>query len=141
MKRPRVGFVGVGSIGSQRMASIAADDVVDAVAVADPSPDALAHANSLAPAARRYPSLESMLAGESLAGAGLATPSASHAEQAITALLRGVAVFSQRSLGRTAAETAAVVDYARRTDRLLGLCLSFRHSTAARRVRDLVRSG
>ena len=56
-------------------------------------------------------------------------------------LERGAAVFCQKPLGRTAAEVRAVVDAARAADRLIGVDLSYRFTTAMRLVRDLVRSG
>jgi predicted dehydrogenase len=71
----------------------------------------------------------------------IATPSALHADQAAAALERGAAVFCQKPLGRTAAETAWVVDAAKRADRLLGVDLSYRFLEGARRVRELIQSG
>jgi predicted dehydrogenase len=52
-----------------------------------------------------------------------------------------VAVFCQKPLGRTAAETQAAVDAARRADRLLAVDLSYRFTEGMRRIRDLVRAG
>jgi predicted dehydrogenase len=71
----------------------------------------------------------------------IATPSALHAEQCIAAFNRGLAVFCQKPLGRTAAEVRGVVQAARRADRLLGVDLSYRWTQAASVVRDVVRSG
>ena len=120
--RPRLGFVGVGWIGRARMEAVAAD--AEVAAIADPAlPDALE-------------SLDELLARE-LDGIVIATPSALHAEQAIAALEAGLAVFCQKPLGRTAAETAAVVDAARRTDRLLAIDLSYRFTRAAEALRQL----
>jgi len=65
----------------------------------------------------------------------IATPSALHAEQAQAALARGVAVFCQKPLGRDAAEAGAVVEAARRADRLLGVDLSYRHTRAVEALR------
>ena len=50
-------------------------------------------------------------------------------------------MFCQKPLGRTAAETAAVVVAARDADRLLGVDLSYRETDGMRAARDLVRSG
>jgi predicted dehydrogenase len=76
-----------------------------------------------------------------LAGLVIATPSALHARQSIMALERGVAVFCQKPLGRTALEAGAVVAAARRADRLLGVDLSYRFTRAMGRVRELVAGG
>jgi predicted dehydrogenase len=84
--------------------------------------------------------LDAMLA-MGLDGVAIATPSALHAEQSILALRRGAAVFCQKPLGRTAAEAQAVVEAARRADRLLAVDLSYRFTEGMRRIRDLVRAG
>jgi predicted dehydrogenase len=71
----------------------------------------------------------------------IATPSALHAEQSVAALGRGLAVFCQKPLGRTAGEVGAVVRAARTADSLLDADLSYRFTEAGRAVRRLVRSG
>jgi predicted dehydrogenase len=74
-------------------------------------------------------------------GVVIATPSALHAAQSIEALAAGAAVFCQKPLGRDAPETAAVVQAARRADRLLGTDLSYRHAAAFIALRDLIQGG
>ena len=64
-----------------------------------------------------------------------------HATQAITALEAGLAVFCQKPLGRTAAETRKVVAAARAADRLLGVDLSYRAVEGIRRMGEFCRSG
>jgi predicted dehydrogenase len=56
-------------------------------------------------------------------------------------LERGVAVFCQKPLGRTAAEVAAVVDAARAADRLLAVDLSYRFTEGMVRIRELIAAG
>jgi predicted dehydrogenase len=126
--RPRLGFLGVGWIGRHRMDALIATGTAEVGAIADPAlPEALA-------------SLHELLELD-LDGVVIATPSALHAEQAIAALERGLAVFCQKPLGRTAAEAAAVVDAARAADRLLAVDLSYRHTESARRIRAAVAAG
>jgi len=139
-RRPRIGFLGAGWIGAHRMEAMLAAGQVEAAAIADPAPDRLNAAATLAPGAARADGLEGLLALD-LDGIVIATPSAMHAEQAIMALERGVAVFCQKPLGRTAAEAAGVVDAARSADRLLGVDLSYRHTEAMRRIRELIQTG
>jgi predicted dehydrogenase len=118
--KPRVGFLGLGWIGSARLEAVRLD--VEVAAVADPAvPDAL-------------DSLEELLEREP-DGVVIATPSALHAEQALLALDAGVAVFCQKPLGRTGTEAQAVVDAARAADRLLGVDLCYRFTRAAEAVR------
>jgi predicted dehydrogenase len=137
--RPRLGFLGVGWIGRHRLKAVLQSGLADVVAVADLAAENAGAAQELVPA-KAVHSLPELLA-EELDGLVIATPSALHAEQAITALERGVAVFCQKPLARTAAETARVIDAARRADRLLAVDLSYRFVEGAQRVRELVRSG
>jgi predicted dehydrogenase len=126
--RPRLGFLGAGWIGRQRLEAVADSGCADVTAVADPAlEDAL-------------DSLDELLELH-LDGIVIATPSALHAEQAVAALEHGVAVCCQKPLARTAAETERVVAAARKADRLLALDLSYRWTKAARSVREVVQSG
>jgi predicted dehydrogenase len=144
--RPRLGFLGTGWIGRHRMEAIAAGGDAVVAAVSDPSPDAARQAADAARAAQGggevavVDSLDALLA-EGVDGVVIATPSALHAEQSVRALERGAAVFCQKPLARTGAESRRVVDAARSADRLLGVDLSYRHTAGMRAVRDLVRGG
>jgi predicted dehydrogenase len=122
--RPRLGFLGVGWIGRNRLEAIERAGVAEVAGICDP---ALPESQDLE--------------GLELDGIVIATPSALHAEQAIAAFERGLAVFCQKPLARTAAEARRVVAAARAADRLLGVDLSYRHVRAFRAARDLVRSG
>jgi predicted dehydrogenase len=139
-RRPRLGFLGVGWIGRHRMQAIADSGAADIVAIADPSAQMVQEALSLASGAKAAEGLDGLLAHD-LDGIVIATPSALHAEQSIRALDRGVAVFCQKPLGRSAAETQAVVDAARRADRLLAVDLSYRFTAGMTLIRDLVQQG
>ena len=122
--KPRLGFLGVGWIGRNRLEAIERSGVAVIAGVSDP---ALEESDDLATLA--------------LDGVVIATPSALHAQQAMDALGRGSAVFCQKPLARTAAEARAVVEAARAADRLLGVDLSYRHVRAFQVARELVQSG
>ena len=139
-RAPRLGFLGTGWIGRDRLAAIARSTVADVALVVDPSPACVDAALRDAPGAAAAASLDELLRAD-LDGIVIATPSALHAEQAIAALDAGVAVFCQKPLGRTEAETAAVVEAARRANLLLGVDLSYRQTAAAQAVRRAVASG
>ena len=94
---PRLGFLGVGWIGRNRLDAVVDAEVGEAAAIADPA----------VPGALR--TLDELLEQE-LDGVVIATPSALHAEQAIAALDAGLAVFCQKPLGRNEAEARAVVE-------------------------------
>ena len=138
--KPRVGFLGTGWIGRHRMAAIVATGLVEAAAVADPSPEGVAEALAISPQAQVVGSLDEMLALR-LDGVVIATPSALHAAQAVQALEAGVAVFCQKPLGRSGAEVSAVIAAARKADRLLGIDLSYRETAAMQAIRPLVQDG
>jgi len=140
MIRPRVGFLGTGWIGRNRMAAMLQAGEIEAVAIVDPSPDCVEEALKLAPHAQALPTLEAMLALD-LDGIVIATPSALHAGQAISALKHGAALFCQKPLGRNEEEARAVIEAAREADRLLAVDLSYRKTAAARAVIDQIRSG
>ena len=137
LRRPRVGFLGVGWIGRHRMAAMLTDGRIDAVAVADPNAEMVEEALGLAPTAAHCPHLDGLLS-QGLDGLVIATPSALHAKQTIRALDAGVAVFCQKPLGRDAMETQAAIAAAKRADRLLAVDLSYRHTAAAQALRDLI---
>jgi len=140
VRRPRLGFVGVGWIGASRMHALAATGLADVVAVADPDSASRAEAVARVPGVAGVDDLAQLLALD-LDGVVIATPSALHAEQALQVLGQGVAVFCQKPLGRDLAETRSVLDAARTADRLLGVDLSYRHLAAVEAVRALLRGG
>lgn len=140
LARPRLGFLGVGWIGRHRMEAILGAGAVEIAAIADSSEEMAAEARKLAPEAELASSLDELLA-LGLDGIVVATPSALHADQAIRALEADAAVFCQKPLGRTAEETRRVVEAARKADRLLAVDLSYRHTQAMVKIRELVRSG
>jgi predicted dehydrogenase len=138
--RPRLGFLGVGWIGRHRLRAIVESGLACAAAIADAASDAAAAAAADAPGCAVASSLDELLA-LGLDGVVIATPSALHAEQAVRALERGVAVFCQKPLARTASEARRVVDAARAADRLLGVDLSYRHVAGVPELRRLVQEG
>ena len=140
MKRPRLGFLGVGWIGRNRMQAIVDADDADVVAIADPSRDMAAQAQKLAPSANIVEGLDAILEAD-VDGVVIATPSAMHADQSIRALSHGVAVFCQKPLGRNATEAQTVIDAARAADRLIGVDFSYRYTQGMQRIADIVRAG
>lgn len=139
-KKPRLGFIGLGWIGRNRLQALAASDCAEIAVLADTDRDVLAAAAKIAPQARRADSLAALLE-ESLDGVVIATPSARHADEALAALAQGRAVFCQKPLARTAAEADRVVTAARAADRLLAVDYSYRFVTGMAEVRDLLRCG
>ncbi len=138
--RPRIGFLGTGWIGRQRLEAIARSDTAEVSAIAEPARERAAECSSVAPEAVMLSSLEELLELP-LDGIVIATPSALHAEQAIAALEKGIAVFCQKPLACSQLEVARVIAAARRSNVLLGVDLSYRFIRAVRKVRELVQVG
>lgn len=136
----RLGFVGTGWIGLNRMEAMLATGKAEAVAICDPDPQCAAKAARLAPGAMLVSSLGDLLALKP-DGVVIATPNALHAQQCIDAFDAGAAVFCQKPLGRSAPEVEAVLGAAADADRLLCVDLSYRHAAAIQAIREQVRSG
>jgi predicted dehydrogenase len=136
----RLGFLGTGWIGCNRMEAMLATGAATAVGICDPNPDMAARARGLAADTAVVGSLDDLLDLQP-DGVVIATPSALHAGQCLKAFEAGAAVFCQKPLGRNAQEVAAVLAAARRADRLLGVDLSYRHTAAMQAIRKRVRSG
>jgi predicted dehydrogenase len=138
--KPRLGFLGVGWIGFRRMAAIAESGLAEIAAIADPAEELVLKAAEHAPAAAQLRTLQDLLEA-GLDGVVIATPSALHAAQTVSALDRGLAVFCQKPLGRDTAEVRAAIDAAQRADRLLGVDLSYRFTEALQKIRALIQAG
>lgn len=141
---PRLGFVGLGWIGTLRLEAVADSGAAVIAALCDPDPERLEAASRAHPGALAVTSFDRLLerAGDlALDAVVLATPNAFHATHAEAAFDAGLAVFCQKPLGRTADEVRQVVEAARRADRLLEVDYSYRCTTAARTIRQLVADG
>lgn len=138
--RPRLGFLGTGWIGLHRMQRIAESGVADVIVLCDPSQESLAEAAKAAPGALVTDSYEELLKTV-IDGVVIATPSALHAQQALRAFEKGLAVFCQKPLGRNASEVSSIVQAARAANRLLGIDLSYRFTEAMRITREKIRAG
>ena len=138
--KPRLGFVGLGWIGRNRLESIVQAGVAEVAAVHDVAIAEGAEAQKLAREAVLFSSFEELLKHD-LDGVVIATPNRFHAEQSIAALEQGIAVFCQKPLARNAFETRRVVEAARKADCLLGVDLTYGAMPAMRKVNKLVASG
>jgi predicted dehydrogenase len=137
--RPRLGFLGLGWIGRHRLEALAGSGAEIAF-LADSAVEAVEAARAVAPGAAGGSTLDDVLAVRP-DGVVIATPSALHAAQAVASLEAGAAVFCQKPVGRNAMEAAAVVDAAKRADRLLAADLSYRHTAAAEALRQVLHDG
>jgi predicted dehydrogenase len=138
--RPRVGFLGVGWIGGHRLRSILDSGAAEIAALADFDAQAASEIASRIPGAVVVPSLDALLELR-LDGLVIATPTALHSQQTIAALEKGAAVFCQKPLGRSADETARVIQAARLANRLLAVDMSYRFARAVEKIKQMVSAG
>lgn len=138
--KPKLGFLGLGWIGRNRLQALANSGKISIEYLCDLVPGNVDEALECSPDAQVHTEPEDLFSS-GVDAVVIATPSALHAPQAIEALSRGLGVFCQKPLGRTAAETAAVVEAARQADKYLGVDLSYRSTAAMQEVYKLVRSG
>ncbi len=136
----RIGFLGVGWIGRNRMEAMINSDCIEPAVICDPDKEMSEAAAALAPDAALTYSLDDLLK-ENIDGVVIATPSAMHAQQAIQCLESGKAVFCQKPLGRSAHEVRNVIAAARNADRLLGVDLSYRYLRGIPTLRNIVQAG
>jgi predicted dehydrogenase len=140
--RPRLGFLGVGWIGRQRMQVAQRAGVATVAAIADRDRAAARVAAAEVGCDQVCADLDQLLnLNVDLDGIVIATPTALHASQATNALAAGLPVFCQKPLGRTAAECAQVIDVARGQDLLLGVDMSYRHLAAVKEALARLRAG
>jgi predicted dehydrogenase len=140
-KRPRLGFLGLGWIGRNRMEAIINDGLALVSSIAEPSEDNARLALQSAGNAILAASLDELINNPEIDGIVIATPSALHARQSIEALSHGKAVFCQKPLGRTRQEVMDVVDASQKADKLLGVDLSYRYTKAVQAIHPLVATG
>jgi predicted dehydrogenase len=139
--RPRLGFVGVGWIGANRMRFVAESACAEIVALADVRPDvANAAAQSIAPVKPALRSFEDLLDSD-LDGIVIATPNADHLPQCLAALDRGVSVFCQKPLARTRTEVARILQRASEKNRLLATDFCYRHVAGVPELKTRIRTG
>jgi predicted dehydrogenase len=138
--KPKLGFIGVGWIGRNRLEAIAQENIADISAISDPNSTYVQEALEHGPDAEVLGSFSEMTTS-SLDGIIIATPSALHAEQSIAAMQQGKAVFCQKPLGRNAIEVRQAVDIARQKDVLLGVDFSYRFTNGIKALKEVLNSG
>jgi predicted dehydrogenase len=140
---PRIGFVGLGWIGTHRLCAMAESGRATVAALADCDPTRTANA-ARAIAEWQPPgatcTFEELLQLD-LDGVVIATPNHAHASQAQEALGRGFAVFCQKPLARARAEASAIVRAAREADRLLGVDFCYRNVAGMQEIKSRIASG
>jgi len=139
-QKPRLGFIGVGWIGRNRLQAVAEQQIGDIRLVSDPNAGYAQEALQYAKGAKVVDSLSELIEND-VDGVIIATPSALHASQSIDALAAGKAVFCQKPLGRDAAEVKGVVEKAQEKDVLLSVDFSYRFTNGIVALKSVLDSG
>ncbi len=137
--KPKLAFIGTGWIGLNRMKHLLSEKISETSGILDVSEENVKNALALAPGSTVYKSMEQLLESKP-DGVVIATPSALHAEQAKLALEKGIPVFCQKPLARTAQESREVVAAAQKSDRLLGVDLSYRFTEGMQKIYELAKN-
>ncbi|NLP02891.1 MAG: Gfo/Idh/MocA family oxidoreductase [Fibrobacter sp.] len=133
----RLGFLGVGWIGKNRMDFLTESGIARVAAVADVSRE-MAEAAAGDGSSLVFSSLDDLVSYGELDGIVIATPSALHASQVKAALDAGFPVFCQKPLGRNSGEVNAVIKSARERNLLLGVDMSYRFMEPVRIAKKLL---
>ncbi|HEX2967734.1 MAG TPA: Gfo/Idh/MocA family oxidoreductase [Bacteroidales bacterium] len=131
--RSEIAFIGTGWIGLNRMKSLLDADVCHPVGIYEPDNVNARKAYDIAPDAIIYRDFDDLL-DSNPDGVVIASPSALHATQCIKAFQKGIAVFCQKPLARTAAETRKVISAAYVANRHLGVDLSYRYTDGISKI-------
>ena len=134
-------FAGVGWIGRNRLQAAANSNLVNIAVITDPSQACIEEAIKIAPQSKVTASFKDAITEEGIDGVVIATPSALHKEQAVAAFEQGKAVFCQKPLGRNVEEVTAVVNAAKKSNKLLGADFSYRYTKAFRAIYSIIQSG
>lgn len=137
---PRIGFIGLGWIGRKRLDVIAERADIDVSALCDVDHARLASAHAEHPRATACDRLETLLQ-QDLDGVVIATPNASHVEQALACLARNAAVFCQKPLALDARDAEHVIEAAATANRLLAVDYSYRYVRGMDELRKRISSG
>jgi predicted dehydrogenase len=136
-----VAVVGTGYWGIHHVRVMAGEPGARLVAVCDEHAGALARAAKVAPAARPTGVFREILEDPAIEAVVLATPAKAHASQAIAALEAGKHVLVEKPLALSVADATAVVDAARRADRILAVGHLMLFHPALLRLKELLRAG
>lgn len=125
-QRLRAGVIGLGFAGETHLKSYLQIPGVEAVALAGLETAKLQQLGTTYNVPHLYESYEDLLARDDLDLISVCVPNHLHAPIAIAALEQGRHVLCEKPLARTAAEAQAIVDAAKRADRVLHVAFNHR---------------
>lgn len=139
----RYGFIGTGMMGREHIANVMAIPSAEVVAIADPDPGSLAHAQQLAKLDDRacHPDYHDLLADSSIDAIVVATPNQTHGDVVVDALAGAANVLVEKPLAVNVAECDRIIAAAEGRDALVWMGLEYRYKPPIRRLIEEVRQG
>jgi predicted dehydrogenase len=143
-RKIRIGIVGTGHRGWAHINVIRSANLeIDIVALADPTPEFLDKAASLAGAGvKTYSDYRKMLAEvKDLDGVLVVTPNFLHAEVTVAALERGLHVLCEKPMATSVADANRMIAAAEKNGKILQIGQQMRHTPLFEKMATLVKEG
>jgi len=140
-ERVRVGLAGLGRFGKLHAAVLGEMAGVELAAVCDPQPDEVAAIVDRYENAYGYADFDAMLTGTNLDAVFIVSPEPAHAEQALAALSRGIATFTEKPLAMTSTEGERVATAAAESGAPLQIGFVLRFDTQHALLRSRIAHG
>ena len=137
----RTAVIGAGAMGKGHLRSLASVPSAEVVALVDPNEETLASVAAENGVPSTYTDVASMLAAEQPEYAIVASPVLYHAEQSIAAFEAGAHVLCEKPLSMNMVEAEAIVEAARRAQRLFTMGFQLRQSRAYRALKEFIDEG
>ena len=137
----RIGMIGVGYWGPNLIRNFSDLDDAQVVACADLSEDRLKRIGKRYPGVKCTINYQDLLTDPEVDAVVIATPVSTHYPIAKAALEHGKHVMIEKPLADSAENALALVDLARRVNRVLMVDHTFIYTSAVRKIRELIDSG
>lgn len=141
MEKLKLGLIGAGNIAHAHLNAYKKNPNVEFAAICDIDFNRCNRTADEYGIQKRYPSVEAMLADVKLDAADVCVWNCSHAECTIAALNAGLNVLCEKPMAMSAAEGQAMLDAAKKNNKLLMLGFVTRFSDEARIAKDLIDNG
>lgn len=138
----RLGLVGTGWWATfSHIPAAQADGRAEIVAIADINAERLNAVGERFGIARRYASVEEMVAQERLDGAIISTPHVVHRQSAIPVLKAGIHALIEKPMATTAEDARAIVDAAQKAGRQVLIPCGYNFTDYTRRAGEIIAAG
>lgn len=136
-KSLRLGFIGLGWIGRNRLEAILDSEITETPLVFDTSPTVIKSLKKDHPTIQVAESIHDFWDAE-LDGIVIATPNAFHLEHCLLSLENNLPVFCQKPLGRNSSEIQKIVEKSKKKNLRVGIDWSYRFTEAMVKIKNLI---